>query len=278
MAKLFLFGQGFCAREVAARQGALGWQVVGTGRPGRDRPGVLPFDRDHPLPKAALAGVTHLLASVPPDDRGDPVLDWLRHNGPWPELQWVGYLSTTGVYGDHGGAWVTEDTPLAPVAGRSQLRVQAERDWLAAGLPVHIFRLAGIYGPGRSPLDTVRQGHAHRVNKPGQVFGRIHVADVAQVLTASMARPDPQAIYNVTDDEPVAPGDVVAYACQILGMAPPPELTWEQAQQVLSPMALSFYQGNKRVDNGKIKRQLGVRLFYPNYRVGLDALLQQDAQ
>ena len=142
-------------------------------------------------------------------------------------------------------------------------------------MPVQVFRLAGIYGPGRSPLDTVRDGHAHRVIKPGQVFGRIHVADVAEVLAASMDRPNPGAIYNVTDDEPSAPWEVVEYAASLLGVDPPPEIPWEQASQHLSPMALSFYQDNKRVDNCRIKTELGVTLKYPNYRVGLDALLQE---
>ena len=275
MSKLFLFGLGFCGRELAKRQRQLGWPVVGTVRPGHQQPGQLPFDRDHPIPADALAGVTHLVSSVPPDQQGDPVLDWVRQNGPWPDLQWVGYLSTTGVYGDHGGQWVTEQSELKTVAGRSFRRVKAERDWLASGLPVHVFRLAGIYGPGRSALDNVRQGNAHRVIKPGQLFGRIHVEDVAEVLAASMARPNPGAIYNVNDDEPAAPWQVVEYACRLLGVPPPPEIPWEQASDHLSPMALSFYQDNKRVDNRRIKQELGVRLIYPNYRAGLDALLHQ---
>ena len=278
MSKLFLFGQGFCARELAKRQMAAGWQIGGTVRPGHERPGVLPFDRDHPLAWDALDGVTHILSSVPPDDQGDPVLDWLLAHGPWPQVQWVGYLSTTGVYGDYGGEWVTEDSPLNAGGGRSSRRVKVEQAWLQSGLPVHVFRLAGIYGPGRSPLDAVRNGTAHRVIKPGQVFGRIHVADVAQVLAASMARPHAGAIYNVTDDEPAPPWEVVEYACDLLRVAPPPAIAWDQAASHLSPMALSFYHDNKRVDNQRIKSELGVRLAYPNYRVGLDALLQEAAR
>lgn len=278
MSKLFIFGMGFCGRELAKRQRGLGWPVIGTVRPGHQKDGLLAFDRDHPLNLDDLNDVTHILSSVPPDDRGDPVLDWLHQFGPWPQLQWVGYLSTTGVYGDYAGEWVTEGSPLKAGAGRSARRVKAERSWLESGLPSHIFRLAGIYGPGRSPLDAVRDGHAHRVIKPGQVFGRIHVEDVAEILAASMNHPNPGTIYNVTDDEPAPPWDVVEYACQLLGVSPPPEIQWEHASQHLSPMALSFYQDNKRVDNARIKKDLEVNLKYPNYRLGLDALLQEQSR
>jgi len=282
VSKLFIFGFGFCGRELANRQRALGWRVEGTVRPGHERDGCRGFDRTHPLPRSALDGVTHVLASIPPDDQGgdgdsggDPALAWLKRFGPWPDLTWAGYLSTTGVYGDHQGGWVTEQTELKAGAGRSARRIEAERAWLQSGLPVHVFRLAGIYGSGRSALEQVESGKAHRVIKPGQTFGRIHVADVAQVVAASMANPNPGAIYNVADDEPAAPAEVIGYACEILGVPAPPELTWEQAQQRLSPMALSFYADNKKVDNGRIKRELGVILSYPNFRMGLDALLQE---
>ena len=276
MSKLFIFGMGFCGRALAQRQRDLGWEVVGTVRPGHEKDGALPFDRDHPLPVDVLSGVTHILSSVPPDDQGDPALSWLDRFGPWPDLQWAGYLSTTGVYGDHDGAWVTELSELKAGAGRSSRRIKTERAWLESGLPAHVFRLAGIYGPGRSPLDAVRDGHAHRVIKPGQVFGRIHVADVAEILAASMQHPDRGAVYNVSDDEPAPPWEVVEYACRRLGVAPPPEIPWDQASQHLSPMALSFYQDNKRVDNGRIKRDLKIVLKYPNYRLGLDALYRAD--
>lgn len=270
---------GFSGRELYRRQTALGWHVAGTVRPGHEKNGLLPFDRDHPLSLDAFDGVTHVLSSVPPDEQGDPALSWLQEFGPWPHLQWAGYLSTTGVYGDHGGGWVTEKSELkAGADGRSSRRVRAEQAWLQSGLPVHVFRLAGIYGPGRSPLDAVRAGHAHRVIKPGQVFGRIHVEDVARVVAASMDHPNAGAIYNVTDDEPAAPWAVVEYACRILGVPPPPEIPWEQAGDHLSPMALSFYRDNKRVDNTRIKQELKVELHYPNYRGGLDALLQEPAR
>ncbi len=275
MSKLFIFGQGFCGQELAKRQRALGWTVIGTHRASTEKDDDWVFDRDHPLPKSALADITHVVASIPPDEQGDPALEWMMRFGPWPALRWIGYLSTTGVYGDHGGAWVTEESELRAQAGRSARRILAERRWLESGLPIHVFRLPGIYGPGRSALEQVESGAAHRVIRPGQLFGRIHVADVANAVAASMARPNPGAIFNVADDEPALPSDVVAYAAQLLGVAPPPELTWEQAQTALSPMALSFYADNKKVDNTRLKQELGVTLLYPNFRVGLSALLQE---
>ena len=275
MSKLFIIGMGFCGRELARRQQALGWDVVGTHRPGRAEESCFEFDRTHPLPKSALDGVTHLLASVPPDESGDPAFDWLRTMGPCQDLEWVGYLSTTGVYGDHHGAWVTEASELLATMGRSARRIEAERAWLNSGFPAHIFRLPAIYGAGRSALDSVERGTAHRVIRPGYLFGRIHVADVAHVIAASFERPNPGAIYNVSDNEPAEPGQVIEYACKLLGVEPPPEVTWEQAHTVLSPMAQSFYLDNKKVDNSRIKTELGVTLLYPNFRAGLDALLQE---
>lgn len=289
--RLFCFGLGYCATALARRLIGRGWSVAGTRRSGDNR-GDLPaqnvtthiFDRGRPLddPAAALAGTTHLLVSVPPDDdaerHGDVVLD--LHGGDivaLPDLTWVGYLSTTGVYGDRGGALVDEFAALRPSGERGQRRVAAEAGWLGLHerhrLPVHVFRLAGIYGPGRSALDTVRAGRAHRVVKPGQVFSRIHIDDIVQVLEASIARPNPGAVYNVCDDDPAPPQDVIAHACALLGVTPPPEIPIEQAR--LSPMALSFYADNKRVDNSRIKHELGVRLRYPSYRDGLAALLAE---
>jgi nucleoside-diphosphate-sugar epimerase len=192
------------------------------------------------------------------------------------DLTWVGYLSTTGVYGDRGGAWVDEADAVAPTMARTRRRVAAEGHWLASGLPVHIFRLAGIYGPGagRNALDAVRGGRARRIVKTGQVFGRVHVDDIVQVLRASIARPNPGAIYNVADDEPAPPQDVIAFACQLLGVAPPPEMPFEAAE--LSPMARSFYADNRRVCNARIKRELGIKLRYPTYRDGLRVILEQE--
>lgn len=281
--KLFCFGLGYSARVLAGRLSELGWAVAGTSREGGTA--ALRFDRSHPLADAAaqMAGSTHILLSIPPDEDGDPVLACHGDDiAKLKDLRWLGYLSTTGVYGDHGGGWVDEETPTAgngDLNRRSQWRIAAEQAWLQwgrrHGVAVHIFRLAGIYGPGRNALENVRRGTARRVVKPGQVFSRIHVADLATVLQASMARPDPGAIYNVCDDEAAPPQDVIAHAAQLLGQAPPPEVAFDDAD--LSPMAASFYKDNKRVSNGRIKRELGVKLQYPDYRAGLAALLDGPA-
>ncbi len=283
---LFCFGLGYSAGYLARRLLAKGWRVSGTCR-GAEKQAWLRaagiaahlFDRDQPLADcaAALAGVTHLLSSVPPDQAGDPVID--AHKGAIdeiaPGLAWIGYLSTTGVYGDRAGGWVDETSELAPSGERGRRRVAAERAWLALRQPAHLFRLAGIYGPGSSALDTVREGRARRVVKPGQVFSRIHVEDIARVLEASMGKPRPGTAYNVCDDDPAPPADVIAHACELLGRTPPPEVPIELAE--LSPMARSFYDDNKRVDNTRIKRELGVTLRYPSYRDGLKAILESGA-
>jgi nucleoside-diphosphate-sugar epimerase len=283
MRRLFCFGLGYTAQALARRLAAEGWRIAGTTRDaGKERRlaalgfEVHAFDRDRPLadPAAALAGTTHLLTSIAPDAAGDPVLG--RHLADLrrcASLRWVGYLCTTGVYGDRGGAWVDEADAVAPTMARTRQRVAAEGHWQASGLPVHVFRLAGIYGPGRNALTSVRAGTARRIVKPGQVFGRVHVEDVVQVLSASIAKPNPGAIYNVADDEPAPPQDVIAFACELLGVAPPPEVPYDQAEQ--SPMAKSFYADNRRVSNARIKHELGVRLRYPTYRDGLRALLER---
>lgn len=278
---LFCFGLGYTAQVLARRLLRQGWAVRGTTRdPARSEAlrgcGIAPFllDRDRPLadPGAALTGVTAVLTSIPPDATGDPVLalhgaDLLAA----PGLRWAGYLGTTAVYGDRQGGWVDEDDALAPDSPRAQRRADAERAWLASGLPAHLFRLAGIYGPGRSALDELRAGTARRIVKQGQVFSRIHVEDIASVLEASIARPRPGRIYNVCDDEPAPPQEVVAHAAALLGMSPPPEQPFATAP--LSPMARSFYAANRRVANGRIKSELGVALAFPTYREGLAALL-----
>jgi nucleoside-diphosphate-sugar epimerase len=284
--RLFCFGLGYTAGRFAAALKRDGWTVAGTSRDAAKVAalaargiGAHRFDRDHPLedPAAALAGTTHLLVSAPPDAAGDPVLGVHEADIARVEsLAWVGYLSTTGVYGDRGGDWVDEDSVLRPVSERALRRVAAEDAWLDMwhryGLAVHIFRLAGIYGPGRSVIDQLKAGTARRVVKPGQVFGRIHVDDIGAVLRASMARPNPGAVYNVCDDEPAAPSDVVEHASRLLGVEPPPAVSLEEAR--LSPMALSFYADNRRVRNERIKRELGVVLSYPDYRRGLEACLK----
>lgn len=275
---LFCFGLGYSAEALARRLAARGWEVRGTTR----RPGkaaalaargwrAFPFERERPLPPGALDGVTHALTSIAPDADGDPVLD---AHGPelraLPALAWAGYLGTTAVYGDRQGAWVDEATPIEPTLARADRRARAEAAWLASGLPAHVFRLAGIYGPGRNPLVNLRDGTARRIVKPGQVFSRVHVEDIAAVLEASIARPRPGAVYNVCDDEPAPPQDVVAHAAALLGVPAPPEQAYAAAD--LSSMARTFYKDNRRVRNDLIKRELGVRLAYPTYREGLAAL------
>jgi len=236
------------------------------------------FARGQPLEDARqrLAPVTHLLISIPPDAEGCPVLG--THGADiaaLKNLRWVGYLSSTNVYGDRAGGWVDEATPPQPEGARGRNRLAAEEAWRALrrahGVPVHIFRLAGIYGPERNALTAVKAGTARRIVKPGQVFSRVHVADLVAVLRASMARPDPGAIYNVCDDTPTPPDEVIAHAAALLGVPPPPAEDFATA--ALSPMARSFYDDNKRVSNRRIKDELGIVLRYPSYREGLAALL-----
>lgn len=279
---LFCFGLGYSARVLARALEGEGWTVSGTRQGGGE--GALAFDRDHPLADAGdvLGRASHLLCSIPPDAHGDGVLD--AHQAVLARashLKWIGYLSTTGVYGDTGGAMVDENADLKPTSERSRWRVAAEARWRALaeahGLPVHVFRLAGIYGPGRSQLDRVRGGTARRIvqssSGAGHLFSRIHVDDLASVVRASMARPDPGAIYNVCDDLPATPSEVTAYACALLGVTPPPEVSFEDAARDMSPMALSFWQDNRIVDNSRIKRELEVELKYPDYKSGLGAVL-----
>jgi nucleoside-diphosphate-sugar epimerase len=282
MSHLFCFGLGYTGTALAKSLLADGWTVSGTCRT-EDHQKTLAdagvtahlFDRDHPLSADVMSGATHILNSVPPDAFGDPVLDAMAAFVAEAQTEWVGYLSTTGVYGDRGGDWVDETSELAPTAERSQRRVMAEGTWFVlwreASVPVHIFRLAGIYGPGRSPLDQIRGGTARRINIPGHTFSRIHVDDIVAVLRASMAAPAPGAVYNVCDDEPAASAEVTAFGCELLGVEPPPLVDFADAE--LSEMGQSFYRDNKRVKNTKIKSDLGVDLKFPNYRVGLASLV-----
>lgn len=271
MPHLFCFGLGFTGQALARRLGAQGWTVSGTSRAGGD--GTLAFDGSAPLPMSAFDGVTHLLISAPPGTQGDPVLN--RHADDLArraaQIQWAGYLSTTGVYGDRHGDWVDETSPLEPTTERGHRRLAAETRWQALGLPLHIFRLAGIYGPGRNQLVSILDGTAKRIVKPGQIFSRIHVEDIAGVLEASIARPRPGRAYNVCDDEPCPPQEVVAYAAALLQRQAPPEIAFDDAD--LSAMARSFYAESKRVSNHRIKEELGYELLYPTYREGLTALL-----
>lgn len=219
---------------------------------------------------------THIVSSVPPTKNGDPAMELLAsllENA--KHLKWLALLATTGPYGDRGGAWVDETAEIAPDHIRASLRTRQEIDWLDfhknLSLPVHIFRLSGIYGPGRSAFDKLRNGRARRIIKPGQVFSRIHVDDIAQTLAASMKRPNPGSIYNVADDMPAPPQDVIEYAAKLLGVPVPPDEDFATAE--MSPMARSFYADNRRVANAKIKSQLGVALEYVDYRAGLQAIL-----
>ncbi|WP_170606614.1 SDR family oxidoreductase [Ruegeria arenilitoris] len=274
---LFSFGHGYSARALSLRLAPQGWRIIGTSRDAEHldairASGAEPLIWPGQVPD--FDGVTHLLVSTAPTADGDPVLAELREEivARAAQFRWVGYLSTTAVYGDHNGEWVDEATPITPTAERGRWRARAERQWTEIeNLPLHIFRLAGIYGPGRGPFSKLRRGGLRRIIKPGQVFSRIHVDDIAQVLAASMARPNPGAIYNVCDDEPVPPQDVIAYAAELQGLPLPPAVSFDQAD--LTPMARSFYSENKRVRNERIKNELGVTLLYPNYRVGLEALL-----
>jgi nucleoside-diphosphate-sugar epimerase len=288
--KLFCFGLGYTALHLARRLRQDGWTIEGTCRSEEQQQWLKAqgftahlFERGRPLadPEAAIHDATHILNSVPPDAEGDPVFgDYGTVIAHVVRLQWFGYLSTTGVYGDRGGEWVDEDSDLKPTGERGLRRLTAEADWrhlwLNASLPLHIFRLAGIYGPGRSAIDSLRDGTAKRIVKSGQVFSRIHVDDIATVLMASMVWPDPGAVYNVCDDNPAPPDEVIAYAAQLLGVEPPPAVPFERAE--LSDMARSFYADNKRVRNDRIKEELGVRLKYPDYRSGLQAILAAGAR
>ena len=268
---LLSIGHGYVAQALARRLRPLGLRVIGTTRsPGKAarldvEARIWPGDDLSDL----LTEATHVLSSVAPQEGADPVLQafgaQIADAGP----RWVGYLSTTGVYGDRSGGWVDETSELRPSTDRGAARVAAERGWQALGVPLHIFRLPGIYGRGRSALDRLRAGTARRIVKPGQVFSRAHVEDIAQVLAASMERPAP-GIYNVADDEPAPPQDVIAFAAELLGVTTPPEVPFDEAE--LSPMARSFYSESKRVRNDLIKRKLGVRLLYPTYREGLSAI------
>ena len=280
MKRLLSLGHGYSATALARHLLSIGWEVVGTTRDagradamrlGGVEPLLWPGDLTQ-----ALARATHVLISAAPGAGGDPFLAAARDQISASRPEWVGYLSTTAVYGDHQGAWVDEETPVAPQSARAVARVQAERDWATTGLPLHVFRLAGIYGPGRGPFEKVRDGTARRIIKPGQVFSRIHVEDIAATLMASIARPNPGAVYNVCDDEPAPPEDVLGYAAQLLSLPSPPEVAFEDAE--MSPMARSFYAESKRVRNDRIKSELEVKLAYPSYRDGLAALLEDEAR
>lgn len=282
--RLFIFGTGFSSKAfVEEVRDQFDW-IGGTTRSSDKMEalrtlGVEPFLFDGNSQgdgvAEALKQATHILVSIAPNEAGDPVLNQYANEIAGAKPRWIGYLSTVGVYGNHDGAWVDEDTPLHPVSKRSVQRVAAEEAWLAFAeqndLPVQIFRLSGIYGPGRNAFENFRKGTARRLVKPGQVFNRIHVADIAGALKAAMAKPSTR-VFNVTDDEPAPPQDVVAFAAELLGVEAPPEIPFETAD--LTPMARSFYGENKRVSNQRLKDELGFTFRYPDYRVALKALLE----
>ena len=300
---LFCFGLGYTGTALAHQLIDDGWRVSGTCREPSQIDlftsfGISAFEfsgteySDGLL--NALRDSTHVLSTVPPspDTGGDPV--WRvfgKHLGGMTHLEWIGYLSTTGVYGDTGGEEVTEAAPPAPTGARGERRVAAEQAWLSLNvdhdLPGHVFRLPGIYGPGRSALDQARNhsdtnpksriNHkSRRILKPGHLFNRIHVDDIVQTLCASTTQPNGGAIYNVCDDEPATPADVTTFACGLAGVTPPPLVPFDEAKETMSDMALSFWCDNRRVSNARIKDELGVELLYPTYRDGLTAIWAEE--
>lgn len=287
--RLFCFGYGYSCEYLGRALMARGWRVAGTTRdPDKLRrmkaEGIEAylFDEDVPLgdPIGILRGTTHFLFSIPPENAGDPA--FLVHGddiAEIPGVEWAGYLSTTGVYGNRDGGWVSEESELRPETRRGARRVRAEEQWLSLlheqRFPIHIFRLAGIYGPGRSALDSVRAGNARRIDKPGHAFSRIHVEDIVQVLLASMEKPNPGRIYNVADDRAAPSHEVIAHACELLGLTPLPLLPYVEAD--LAPITLSFYSDNKRIHNDRIKTELGIALKYPDFIKGLDACLDAES-
>jgi nucleoside-diphosphate-sugar epimerase len=278
--RLFIFGLGYSGGEIARQAKATGWSVAGTVRSG-DKAQQLAvegieahlFDGTAALPAGVIDRTTHVLCTIAPGITGDPALRLCA--SALSEARWLGYLSTTGVYGNHDGGWVDETTPPNPSLPRSIERLAAERAWQSLGAT--LFRLPGIYGPGRSAIDQVKAGTARRIDKPGQVFSRIHVEDIAATVLAAIARPSQGAIqgaiYNVADDLAAPTADVIAYACELLAVPAPPLVPWAEIAPTLSAMARSFYAENRRVRNDRIKRELGVTLRYPTYREGLRAIL-----
>ena len=287
---LFIFGYGYVAAALTGRLRAKGWRVSASARR-PDKAGALSAagieahvfgPRGLTDVASVFADVTHILATAAPDADGDPILKAHARDFETaaPALRWIGYLSTTGVYGDAGGGWVDEGAALAPVHERGQRRVAAEIAWAGlgemTGAAACIFRLPGIYGPGRSAFDQLRAGTAKRLVKPGQVFSRIHVDDIAQALEAALALTG-GTVLNLADDEPAPPQDVVTEAARLLGIDPPPEEPFESAKARLSPMALEFYSANRRIANARMKAELGLTLLYPTYREGLRAILAAEA-
>lgn len=274
MNHLLIFGLGYSGRAIAKAAVAAGWQVSATMRGQiHPEPGVTLLPFAHAAP--AIASASHILSTAAPDETGDPVLARYHAALKASSAVWLGYLSTTGVYGNANGGWVNEETSPNPGSTRTQRRVGAERGWAALGKPLAIFRLAGIYGPGRSMLDDLKAGQGRHVVKPGHLFGRIHREDIAQGVLAAI-RQTATGIFNFSDDEPAAPADVVQEAARLLGIKPPPPMPYEQAVKTMSPMALSFWAENRKVSAEKTKSRLGLAWRYPTYREGLAAILNEE--
>ncbi|MGA2894271.1 MAG: SDR family oxidoreductase [Xanthobacteraceae bacterium] len=291
MSTLVCFGFGYCAEHFVAAFGRKFEHIVGTVR-GAERAAILNAYDDGPLHAlvfdgthataeldGAIAAADFALVSVPPGADGDPILATCGDAFAGAiHLRSIVYLSTVGVYGDHAGAWVDEETPAKPDTGRSRERLAAEQAWQELGrrhgIAVAILRLAGIYGPGQNALEQIARGTARRLVKPGQFFNRIHVGDIAQAIDACIAR-NASGLFNLADDEPTSPGDPIVFAAELMGRAPPPEIAFSDAAPSMSPMALSFWQDCRRVRNDKLKRDLGVELRYPTYREGLRALFEE---
>jgi nucleoside-diphosphate-sugar epimerase len=292
MTTLLCLGLGYSAQHYAARQGGRYARIIGTTRSeenaaelsGRTFGGrhveMIVFDGSTAGPALveAVSQANVLLVSISPDDGVDPTLANLRDAiVAAPGLAGIVYLSTIAVYGNHDGGWIDEDTPLTPALTRAEDRIEAERAWQALGVPVAVIRIAGIYGPGQNALETVKSGRARRIVKPGQVFNRIHVGDLADIIDGAVSLASARGtggVFNAADDEPTAPGDPIAFAAGLLGVAPPPEIPFEEAKKTMSPFAVSFYGESKRVRNSRIKSVLGVKLSYPTYREGLRGLME----
>ena len=287
MTNLLCFGLGYSAGVLSRRLARRGWTIAGTStteagaaRIASNSYRSMIFDGRSKSPdvSAGLEQATHILLSIPPGADGDPALKAYGDDiAASQSLRWIGYFSTVGVYGDADGGWVNEDTEPRPASERGKRRLDAENAWLdlgrRSGKTVMVFRLPGIYGPGRSAIDDLRSGSARRIIKPGQVFNRIHVEDIASAVEAAITTPQAGRVYNVTDDEPAPPQDVVAFAAELLGLPVPQDLDFATAE--LSPMARSFYSESKRVSNERMKTELGVTLDYPTYRQGLQGILRQ---
>ncbi|HBQ35778.1 MAG TPA: NAD(P)-dependent oxidoreductase [Rhodobacteraceae bacterium] len=283
---LLSFGHGYSAQALGRRLIPQGWSITGTSRSAENLPAIAAQGAKPKLwpgddLSADISTASHILTSAAPTETGDPVLagfsDQIKAAA--PHLKWVGYLSTTGVYGDHQGGKVDEETPLSPSVKRGNMRAKAEAEWqklaAEAGFPLYIFRIAGIYGPGRGPFAKVRNGTARCIIKKNQFFSRIHVEDIANILATSIANPFKGGrIYNVCDDQPAPPEDVIRQAAKMLEMPIPPDEAFETAD--MHPMARSFYSESRKVSNARIKNELGVKLLYPTYHAGLTAILEAE--